>query len=227
MKKYLEAILFDFDGTLVNSEVLHFETLNELLTPYGYTYEWDYYLKHLAGRPAIHILKKVVAEGNIDIPLDQLVSKAESLAYAKLQTAPTVYMDGAIETLDFFDEKGLTLALVTGSDREMVSITFGKTELAKYFFNTVTSTDVVHTKPHPEPYLQSVDNLKIPAEDCIVIEDTLSGLTSAKDAGLTCIVVQHDRSLHAQLRRADKIFTTLTETREYIIENYEFSPRDQ
>ncbi len=221
MKQKLKAILFDFDGTLVNSESLHYEALNDILKAYGTSYGWEYYSKNLAGKPAINFLEKVIAENNLDITLDDLNHKKEEASYDKLRSSPVVFMNGAIETLDFFAQKSITLALVTGSDREMVTIIFNKTDLSNYFKTTVTATDVTETKPHPESYLQAMQNLGLKPENCIAIEDTLSGLTAAKDAGLTCLVVQHDVSLHSQLQSADAIFEKLEEAKEYILENFE------
>lgn len=222
MKQQLKAILFDFDGTLVNSEELHFNALNDLLVPYEIEYTWEEYAETMAGKPSIHTLEQIIEEHQLEVSLSELLAKKEALSYENLRKSEVVFMPKAKEMLDYYREKELTLALVTGSDREMVTIIFEKTDLALYFKITVTATDVKETKPHPESYLKALKDLNLKHEDCIAIEDTVSGMTSAKDAGLTCLVVQHDTTQHVRLKRADAIFKNLNEARAYIEETYTF-----
>ncbi len=221
MKK-LEAILFDFDGTLINSETLHFNALTDLLKPYGIYYPWDVYAERMAGKPSIYSLEDIIKEHNLDISLQELLKEKQQLSYKNLRTSKTEFMPGALATLNYLKEKNITMALVTGSDRKMVEIVFEKTNLAPYFKTTVTASDVAQTKPHPESYIQCLKRLNLKPDNCIVIEDTLSGLTAAKDAGLTCIVVQHDKKQHVRLQRADAIFEHLDEAREFINNSYIF-----
>jgi len=104
----------------------------------------------------------------------------------------------------------------------MVDIIFGKEDLAHFFNITVTSSDVKDTKPNPESYLKALSDLGLNPENCIAIEDTHSGMTSAKDAGLECLVVQHDATQHTRLQRADAMYTDLREARAHIEKHFSF-----
>lgn len=214
-----KALLFDLDGTLVDSEHFHFNTWNELLAESNVQLEYVDFLKNYAGIPlpgnAVR-LKELYA---IETPIELLISRKEDLTVERLKTSTIGLMPYVQDTLDFFLSTGVTMALVTASKGADVDEMFSKNGLAKYFNFLVTRSDVVNSKPDPESYNLAVEKSGFEKSECLVFEDTLNGLRAAKAAGLTCFAIQGNDEDHLKLAAADKIFLNFQQARDYLIEN--------
>ncbi len=214
-----KAIIFDFDGTLSDTETFHFHIWNEILAEYNIVVSYEEYLEVFAGVPTPVNTEMLVAKHNLPISKQALLEKRENLALARMATAEFNMMPHARETLDFFFKKGIPMALATGSPRPDVDLLMKRMDLAKYFEITITRDDVAISKPDPESYQKCVDFMGLPKHEYLVFEDTPNGSLSAKNAGLTCFAVQHDLREHPRLQHADKIFLTLEEALVYLQEN--------
>lgn len=214
-----KALLFDLDGTLVDSEHFHFNTWNELLAESNIQLEYTDFLKNYAGIPLPGNAKRLKELYEIDSPLELLIARKENLTVERLKTSTIELMPHVQETLDFFKEKGLAMALVTASKRPDVDEMFKKNGLEKYFDLLITRSDVVNSKPDPESYNLAVEKLGLEKSDCLVFEDTLNGLKAAKAAGLTCFAIQANTDDHLKLSAADKIFLNFQIVKNFLEEN--------
>lgn len=213
----LKHIIFDFDGTLADSEALHFQGWNNALKPYNAELtDYDNYLKTFAGIPTPANAQRLIEMFDLPTTVEEFSELREDVFHEALERHETEFMPYAIETLDYFKAKGLPLYLVTGSPRRTIDIIFKKTGLAKYFEFVITRSDVTHSKPHPESYLKAVEKINDDIESIVVFEDTKSGVTAAKGAGLRCFAVQHDSELHANLAIADQLFDNLQDAIAYL-----------
>ncbi|KIO77172.1 hypothetical protein TH53_11095 [Pedobacter lusitanus] len=214
-----KALLFDLDGTLVDSEHFHYSVWNEILAESDVQLEYTDFLKNFAGVPLPGNAKRLKELYEIASPLEILISKKEELTNQRLITSTIELMPYAEEILDYFFSKGIAMALVTASKRADVDELFRKNGLGKYFKLLVTRSDVTKSKPDPESYDLAVKGIGFQKNECLVFEDTLNGLLAAKNAGLTCFAIQGDRESHAKLAGADHIFTDFREARDYMEEN--------
>ena len=206
----LKHIIFDFDGTLADSEALHFQGWNDTLKQWNVQLtDYEYYLRTFAGIPTPANALSFINIYNLPVSVEAFSEMREHTFHEALKKHEPVFMPHAIETLEYFKSKGLPLYLVTGSPRLTIDIIFEKTGLDKYFEFSITRSDVKHSKPHPESYLTAIEKINDAKENMIVFEDTNSGVTAAKGAGLTCFAIQHDTSAHDKLNHADKLFTNL------------------
>ncbi|GLB47871.1 HAD family hydrolase [Neptunitalea lumnitzerae] len=213
----LKHIIFDFDGTLADSEALHFKGWNETLKPYNVQLDdFEHYLKTYAGIPTPANAKSFIDMFNLPMTVEEFSEKREHTFHTLLKAHEPEFMPYAIETLNFFKDRGYPLYLVTGSPRLTIDIIFEKTGLNKYFEFEVTRSDVTHSKPHPESYITAIEKIGDTPESMIVFEDTNSGVTAAKAANLRCFAVQHDVEAHANLNAADKIFTNLKDATDFL-----------
>lgn len=194
----LKAILFDFDGTLVDSDPAHLVAFNEVLAPYGCSLTAQQYATTVVGRANVTIF------GNLfpDAPLAELEWLGEEKERAYLRRADLVALhDGAIEVLTELRAQGLQLALVTNAPRMVIDDVAVRLGLLEYFDATITIDDVTHGKPHPEPYLQALAQLGVSANQAIVVEDSAPGLRAAQAAGMDVLLLGGSASLDANEHR--------------------------
>ncbi|WBL21723.1 HAD family hydrolase [Zunongwangia sp. HRR-M8] len=212
----IKAAIFDFDGTLVDSEHYHYNSWVEVLKDYGAELDYDYYIKTYAGTPSPINAQAMIDQFDLPISRKDLTYKRERMAEKLVKESEVEFMPFAIETLDFFKEKNIPIYLVTGSPRNNVEYLLEKTDIAKYFEFEITRTDVKNSKPHPESYLTAIEKINLPKENMIVFEDTRTGVASAKGADLECFAIQADSNLKENVQAADKIFDTLQEATQYL-----------
>lgn len=214
-----KALLFDLDGTLVDSEHFHYRVWNEILAESDVQLEYSDFLKNFAGIPLPGNAKRLKELYEIASPLDVLITKKEELTNARLITSTIELMPYVEETMDFFLTKGIPMALVTASKRADVDELFRKNGLGKYFTQLVTRSDVTKSKPDPESYNLAVQKIGVPKNECLVFEDTVNGLLAAKNADLTCFAIQGDEESHEKLVHADRIFKDFRAATAYITAN--------
>ncbi len=170
------------DGVIADSEPLHFEAEKAILQQRGIEAPWDDWYKFtgLTDEKIFQYLVDNFTDGNYSAH-ELIEAKYEifiDILHEKLQPIP-----GALEFIYWAREQYSKLALTTSSKVRIQQTIFEKFELVPYFDVIVTGDCITYSKPHPEPYLNTVQALELPAETCMVIEDSLSGIQSAKAAG--------------------------------------------
>ncbi|MBB6128134.1 HAD family hydrolase [Mucilaginibacter lappiensis] len=214
----LKALLFDLDGTLIDSEFFHFECWNEILAEFDVQLTYADWLKTYAGVPLPTNAARLVEKYNITAPLPQIIDKRERLTLERLKTKDVNLMPHVAEVLEYFKSKNLTLALVTSSPRQDVDAVFERNGLGRYFKLIITRTEVTKSKPDPESYLVCVEKLGVLKKECLVFEDTINGVKSAKAAGLICFAIQSNTDEHHKLTIADKLFLDFKAAKDHLIE---------
>ncbi len=216
----INAILFDHDGTLVDSEPVHFHIWHDVLKPLGVALTLDEYAERHTG---------VSTHGNAtrflnDYPF--LTISATALADAKqaatdafLASGSFPLMPGARETLQYFAELGLDIAIVTGSTRAEVMSTVESHGLHDLVDTVVSCDDVTANKPAPDCYQLAARRLGSDPSECIAVEDTESGVTAAVAAGIQCFAVASPTSAGHDLSKAARHFSDLIEARRWIATN--------
>lgn len=205
------AVLWDMDGTLVDTEPYWIETEFELAATYGGTWSQEHALA-LVGNDLLtsgryireHMGIALEPEKIVELLLDGVVAKVE-------QHVP--WCPGARELLLSLSDAGVPLALVTMSYERFVAPILR--ELPPETFTVVVTGDQVDNgKPHPEPYLTAAAALGVAPEDCVAIEDSNTGTTSAEAAGCQVLVVPNHVPVAPGVRRhvrADLTEVTIAE----------------
>lgn len=173
------------------------------------TYE-DIYKRE--GQPGLSSVTEIFRERGIDFKTKEAVRilKKKEALFKKL--VKTRFITGARFFLKYLHKKNIRLGLVTGTSRHECYQILPRS-LRDLFSAIVTGNEVKCGKPHPEPYLRSLQKLKINPSQAIVIENAPFGIRSAKRAGLTCLAVETSLP-RKYLREADRIFSSVKELKE-------------
>lgn len=175
------ALIFDMDGVIVDSNPYHKIAIQQFCREHGQELSDDQLLKRVYGRTNREWITALF--GNIpDATILQYTEEKEAL-YRKLFDKDIKPVRGLISFLDKLDEQKIPRAIGTSAPRSNVDFTLSRTGTGKYFNIILNDTFVTHSKPHPEIYLKCAQALGLPNSQCIVIEDSLSGVQAGKAAG--------------------------------------------
>ena len=203
------TLLFDHDGTLIDSESVHFDLWKDILLGYDVELSEDFYCQVMAGIPVKQNAVDLVEHFNIDVAPQQLAEQKHKSISDYLDKQAFPLMPFAKETIEHCANKSYTIGIVTGGSKKSVEKTLSQYGLSAYISCVVAVEDVENSKPAPDCYALAMDKLgKIPGE-CVAIEDTQTGMTAALAANLACVVIPTELSKHHDLSRATVRYTSL------------------
>ncbi|MFZ1386073.1 MAG: HAD family phosphatase [Thiolinea sp.] len=220
----LKAVLFDHDGTLVDSEGVHYQMWLEVLKPYGVSISADQYMRIYSGLPTIDNAIDLIERFQLSAAVDDLVAKKLEIAHAYLKEHAFPLMAGAQAILDYFQQQpSIRQAIVTGAGAQIVNATVRSHALADYFSTIVSYDDVEHSKPAPDCYLLAQQRLGLDASECIAIEDTEHGVASAVAAGIACIAIPNAQSQRHDFSKAVVVLPNLEAAQAWIQQRYQLT----
>lgn len=188
------AVLWDFDGTLVDTEPVWMRAQYRLIEGLGGVWSEDDCHAMIgnslidSGTYLVARLRKqgITASGPTPLTSEWVVDHLVEEVLAEIKASPIPWRPGAEQLLSDLRETGVPQALVSASYRSQLDAVVDR--LPTGTFDAVIAGDAVnHGKPHPEPYLTACDRLGVRAGDCVALEDSIPGCTSGNAAG--CVVV--------------------------------------
>lgn len=209
--KHIDAVIFDMDGVLIDSEPL-----------------WK--IAEIAAFNAVGVtLKPTELEKTVGLRIDEVVdywykekpwknrSKKQVVEHilkemVRLIGEKGTALTGVKEALGFFRTKNMKIGLATSSYQILLDAVLKNLELEKYFDFTLSAEKLAYGKPHPEVYLLAAKNLGVAPENCLVIEDSLNGIISGKSAKMTVVAIpEKTHELNKQFMLADYLLHDLFE----------------
>lgn len=182
-KKYL---FFDMDGTILNSEPLHYEVVQNLCGNHQIPSMEETY--GMADQEVFPLIKEALGLDHLDQYLER-----KNAALVKLigqSQANNIRHRNITKLLNRLIEKGHKLALVTASQFEVTHPLLEHCDLKKYFEIIITEKEVDKGKPNPAPYLMAQNYFNAKSEECLIFEDSPTGIKAAQDAEIDYIVVK-------------------------------------
>lgn len=199
MRSNYDGLLFDFDGVIVDSEPIHFQSWRELLDSIGIALTWEWFNSHCVGVADTELFD-TIAGLNPAVNGEQVrrLYPAKTTLYRDTMRHAPPFAPGIHQLLTDLAAAGLPYGLVTSSFREEVLpiLTSG----GLHFNHHIFADDVTFRKPHPEPYLKGAAALG--KQRILAIEDSNHGANSARAAGLTVLQIANSHELDAKVRHA-------------------------
>ncbi|RAP35699.1 beta-phosphoglucomutase [Legionella quinlivanii] len=211
--KKIDAIIFDFDGVIFDSEFLHYQACCHALKPLGTPLSYEEYVEHYLGFVDKEMFPRLIHNKNHKLSaqeIDDLIDKKVAAYTQLIQTHNELPLIADFEAFLFnVISRVNQLAICSGSSRAEISAVLSKVNegrLLQYFHTIVTADDVKTGKPSPEGYLLTASKLNISPERCLVFEDTPHGIDAAKNAGMHVIGLLTTYKNH-HIANADQIAT--------------------
>ncbi|HEY9625246.1 MAG TPA: HAD family phosphatase [Crinalium sp.] len=218
----LKAVLFDFNGVIINDEPLHQRLIDQLLIEENLRPKPEEYWQICLGRSDRACLNDLLTNrGRVvtDKHLDELVAR-KSRAYqqqlAEIEKLP-IY-PGLADFIFQVRSAQIKMAVVSGAVRAEIDLVLERAKLAQHFSTIVSADDITRSKPDPEGYLlavkrlnQQFPDLNLQPQECLAIEDTFPGLQAAKQAGMQVVGVANTYPFHMMQRRSNWTVDFLSE----------------
>lgn len=185
------AILFDFNGVIVDDEPQHCEALIATLGEYGYTLDRDTYYREYLGfddRECFRYSFARMGRAMDEAALREAVER-KSVHYERAVRASLRLVPGATDFIESAALDGYQLAIVSGALRREIDLVLDLAGLRPHFAEIVAAEDVSACKPDPQGYNRARAALEVAPSRCIVVEDSLPGLAAARAAGLRCAML--------------------------------------
>jgi len=199
----MRATLFDFDGTLANTEGLHFASFQAVLEPLGLGYSWEEHEATYMPYASEDVFRLRLGELT-DARMRELCH-AKNLAYLeKLEALEIPPFPGAVEAIRFAKSQG-KIAICTGAVRSDVLPLLENFGVLDLFDAIVTADDVSRSKPDPASYALAAKEVGEEPRHCLAVEDTVGGLMSARGAGCACLAVAQTQPAERLSEYADLV----------------------
>jgi len=213
----LKLVIFDHDGTLVDSESTHFSIWRNFLANYDIDFQEHDYMQHCSGVPTLQNAKLILEYYDLDFSMEDLAEQKEAYTSRYLEKRSLPLMPFASECIDRCRSAGLLCAVATGASRYEIQKTCSTYFDHATFDTLATKDDVQRSKPAPDVYQLVMDQLDIAPDQCIAIEDSATGVSSALAASLDVIAIPNAYSKQQNLSQATYTCANLREATDLLL----------
>ena len=183
----LEAVLWDMDGVIADTGPYHLKAWQEVFQKRGFNYSDEVFQRNF-GKRNDTIVRSIIGDGASSAEVDAITAEKEAVfrqkAAAKVKPFP-----GAIELLKSLREYGVKIALASSAPIENIQLVIQDLGIDNCFAVIVWGREVTEGKPSPQGFLLAAQRLGVEPKNCVVIEDSVAGVTAAKRAEMRCVAV--------------------------------------
>ncbi|KAK1425133.1 hypothetical protein QVD17_20478 [Tagetes erecta] len=185
----LEAILFDIDGTLCDSDPLHFYAFRDMLQEIGFNdgspIDEEFFINNISGKHNEELCTVLLPDWEFEKAMKFMVDK-EAL-FRRLAAEQLEPISGLNNLCKWVEDLGLKRAAVTNAPRSNAELLISMLKLQDYFEVVVLAEECARPKPFPDPYLKALNTLKVSPNHTFVFEDSVSGIKAANEAGMPAV----------------------------------------
>lgn len=216
----IEAVIFDMDGVIFDTERVYLEDWIKVFKQYGYDMKKEIYVS-VMGTGRKNVKRVFIKEFGEELPIEEMYIIKDKLLVEAIENNKIPLKLGAIELLDFLRENGYKIALATSAKRDRMEKQLNGANIKEKFDTLVCGDDVERAKPNPDIFLKAANKLGVSPENCIVVEDSCAGIEAAHNAKMMGLHVE-------DLKEADEIikkycyenFKDLIEIKEFISKSF-------
>lgn len=208
----IRAILFDMDGVLINTEPLHYRMWKKVFHGRGLEIDYEGY-KDCIGATQDFLIDLILRNYGVDFHGDEKRLKSEAMAAKKQMIEEEGFpeMPGVEKMLQRLYEQGYLLAIASSSPVSFIALAMDYLGVKQYFHLINSGDNVARSKPAPDIYLDTAKRLGVKPEECVVLEDSTNGVTSAVAAGMLCVGLYNQDSGVQDLEKAAVVIGGLDE----------------
>ncbi len=204
----INAVIFDLDGVLIDSEPLHAMADTQLLIESGINVPQNYF-DRFVGWTNKAMWEQIKKEYPLKLSYEELTGRQMTLKLKLLKETDSRPVTGIVELLTALRTKNVPMAIASSSPRQFIVAVIEKIGIEHYFTCWISGEEVERSKPEPDIFLKAAELLKVNPQECIVIEDSESGTVAAKRAGMKCIGYRNPNSGQQDLSKADLIIDVM------------------
>jgi len=213
----LKAIIFDLDGTLVDSLPYHHESWriffkNNNLEENDFTE----ILKEYKGGGTLELMTSVFGNMYTKEELEQMTDDKE-IIFRDIYKSKIYPIEGLKKFLDNLKESNISLSIGSNAIRKNVIMTIEELGITNYFSSIICGDEVSKGKPDPEMYIKTLSNLKVNKDECVIFEDSIEGIEAAKNADIKVIGVTSSQS--SEILKSVGAFKTIDDYTRINIDN--------
>ncbi|PIS05232.1 MAG: hypothetical protein COT81_02100 [Candidatus Buchananbacteria bacterium CG10_big_fil_rev_8_21_14_0_10_42_9] len=210
-----KAIFWDIDGLLIDTEFIYFKTTQKALSEHGIKLTQEYFeSKHLTGEKYSYFSLAKDA-GFSDEKIGEIREKRNKI-FVKTVLSKNILIDGVVDTFEKMRGK-IRMAGVTNSQRANSDASIKSSGLDKYFEFRIVQEDVVKGKPDPECYLLALEKSRLRQNECVVFEDTMRGVQTARLAGIDCYAIPSKYTQKHDFSMANGVLKSIKEVPKIVI----------
>jgi len=213
----IQAILFDLDGLMFNSEPHSLASWEAVLAERGATLD-QLTIESILGLRIDATARTLIDKYHLSDTASELADAKTEYQIAHLD-GNVKPMPGLIELLDEIDRRGMPKAIASSGIQRYVDAVLRVNSLLDRFSVIISGDQVAHGKPAPDVFLAAARALNIKPSNCLVLEDAPAGVQAAKAAGMTCIAIPDHSVAQLDLSQADKVVASLHEVRTMLTSN--------
>jgi len=214
----IEAVIFDMDGVIFDTERVYLEHWIKVFEKYGYEMKKEIYVS-VMGRGRGNVMKTFLEIYGESLPIVQMYKEKDELLIQAIEDGQVPMKPGAKEILNLLKENNLKIGLATSAkrDRMIMQLKMGKIE--NEFDAIVCGEDITNSKPDPEIFLKAAKKLSVYPENCVGVEDSPSGIKAVYSAEMLALHVEDLKEADEEiLKHCHKNFKNLFEIGEYIMQ---------
>lgn len=200
----IQAVIFDVDGVLLDTVPYHFHAWKQLFNEQKVTFRYTDYITKVNGLPRLTGITNMLPHLP-DTDMHRLAEKKQSYFLQMVRSKPPKPLIGVVSLLQALKKMNISMAAASSSRNAPMLLT--NAGIAPYFQTVVSGHDFTKPKPHPEIFLLAAQRIAIPPSSCLVVEDAVSGIRAARNAGMKSAGILSSQDQHIRKYADISIFS--------------------